>query len=406
MQEISSPSAFSLLPIECQLQVFQHLDHSSILNVSGVCKEWNAISKDDSIWQKFKDRIPPYLKKIPDTSCYQYCIDYLKTSNVNDIFPYRKVIYTSERKNITIWKLKEQTDSSAAPEYACYEIPTDHAKRITAFHPSFNVKGTFPVQLLTGSADGTIKIWIPKDDDNLQCIGTLNDLEAENGVTTLKLAEDKIYSGFRDGTIKIWVPHDDSGQRMYECSHSFKGHNGTITSLQMNNREFYTGSIDGTIKIWETYPERKYVLKQTLISTKERVSALIWNARDAQLLSASEDKIIVWDFNTEKQFKVHQIIYAGHKVTSMLKPYFNGILLTAGEDGTVKKFLKKDGKYIHESDLAVTDQIITAFKFGFKLNTHNYRQVYTVSLQDVIKQFEQSVGKQDYELKETWSSRK
>ena len=44
----------NFLPCEILLKIFQQLDFSDLFNVVMVCKEWQMVAADQSLWKKYE----------------------------------------------------------------------------------------------------------------------------------------------------------------------------------------------------------------------------------------------------------------------------------------------------------------------------------------------------------------
>ena len=113
--------------------------------------------------------------------------------------------------------------------------------------------------VVTGSEDGTAKIWRLDEGHNLT--GEPITLMHENWITSVAIAIDNsfVVTGSSDETAKIWrlgEEHNLTGEPI-----TLRGHENWITSVAIatNNSFVVTGSWDKTAKIWRLDEERNVV---------------------------------------------------------------------------------------------------------------------------------------------------
>jgi Prp8 binding protein len=161
--------------------------------------------------------------------------------------------------------------------------------------------------LLSGSDDGCIGIWDPRQK------AAIDFIETEYPITVVALAEQghEIYSGSIDNEIKVW----DARKR--EVVYSMKGHGDTITSLQVSpdSQTLLSNSHDSTVRTWDIRP---FAPKDRAVKTYDGASAgfeknLIkasWSPDGSRICAGSGDRtVVVWDTRTAKlQYKL-----PGHK---------------------------------------------------------------------------------------------
>ncbi|GMH34949.1 hypothetical protein BSKO_02810 [Bryopsis sp. KO-2023] len=94
--------------------------------------------------------------------------------------------------------------------------------------------------LISGSGDGSIRIW--NLDDNV-CLRVI--CGQKWGVCSLSVSDGLIFCGAFDGNIRSW--EFESGQHMQ----TFRGHKRYVTSVFVKGGRMFTGSYDKTIKIWD-----------------------------------------------------------------------------------------------------------------------------------------------------------
>ncbi len=101
-------------------------------------------------------------------------------------------------------------------------------------------------KLISGSIDGTIKIW---DVESGECLHTFKE---ESPVISLTLAEDYLFSGSSDGTIRIW------SMILKKCLHTLELPNElqkeqcrSVSSLSYNNEVLIAGYESGAIYLFD-----------------------------------------------------------------------------------------------------------------------------------------------------------
>ncbi|MBS0604673.1 MAG: F-box/WD repeat-containing protein [Verrucomicrobia bacterium] len=106
-------------------------------------------------------------------------------------------------------------------------------------------------------------------------------------VTSLSLDGQRLISGSSDGTIKIWDLNTN------ECTVTLRAGNGTIWSLALEGQRLFSGSVR-TIKIWDLNTNECIA---TLEGHYDHVKSLVLEGK--RLISCSYDKMIkIWDLNT------------------------------------------------------------------------------------------------------------
>jgi WD40 repeat protein len=138
-------------------------------------------------------------------------------------------------------------------------------------------------RLFSGSYDGTIKVW---DLNTLTEVGTL--AGHTDGVLSLAVAEGRLYSGSYDKTIKVWDLNT-----LTEVG-TLAGHTSSVAALAVAESKLYSGSTDKTIKVWDLNTLTEV---GTLAGHTDGVLSLA--VAEGRLFSGSYDKTIkVWDLNT------------------------------------------------------------------------------------------------------------
>ena len=147
-------------------------------------------------------------------------------------------------------------------------------------------------QILSGSYDGTIKLWNTKTGSEIRTFS------GHSGpVMSVKFSPDgkQILSGSRDGTIKLWNPTTGRETR------TFSGHSGSINSVAFSpdGNQILYGSSDRTIKLFDTTSSR---IINTFFGHTNEVMSVAFSPDGSRFLSGSSDGTIrLWDIATGKE---------------------------------------------------------------------------------------------------------
>ncbi|KAL4721787.1 hypothetical protein ACLX1H_011281 [Fusarium chlamydosporum] len=99
--------------------------------------------------------------------------------------------------------------------------------------------------LISGSADGSVKIWAVSID---ACSQPVEDLDVH--VCDIIISADclRVVSGHRDGTVKIWDTETGT------CLQTLEGHCDSVTGVDFSadSKRLASYSMDRTIKVWDT----------------------------------------------------------------------------------------------------------------------------------------------------------
>ncbi|KAL1963230.1 hypothetical protein VTN77DRAFT_8555 [Rasamsonia byssochlamydoides] len=163
--------------------------------------------------------------------------------------------------------------------------------------------------LVSGSDDGYIGIWDPRQKD------ALDFLETEFPITAIAMSEagNEIYSGSIDNDIRVW------DIRKKAVVYTLVGHTDTISSLQVSpdSQTLLSNSHDSTVRTWDirpfaptnrhirTYDGAPVGLEKNLIRAS-------WDPKGEKIAAGSGDRsVVVWEVKTGK------LLYKlpGHKGT-------------------------------------------------------------------------------------------
>ncbi|KAK7544944.1 WD repeat-containing protein [Phyllosticta citribraziliensis] len=186
--------------------------------------------------------------------------------------------------------------------------------------------------LVSGSDDGTIGIWDPRQK------AAVDYIETEFPVTAMAIAEagNELYTGGIDNDIKVW------DMRKKAVAYSLMGHTDTITSLQVSpdSQTLLSNSHDSTVRTWDIRPfapTERHVKTYDGAPTgmEKNLLKASWDPKGQKIVAGSGDRsVVVWDANSGKiLFKL-----PGHKGAvndARFSPCEEPILLSASSDGTL-----------------------------------------------------------------------
>ncbi|KAG5289932.1 U5 snRNP-specific protein [Histoplasma ohiense] len=163
--------------------------------------------------------------------------------------------------------------------------------------------------LISGSDDGCVGIWDPRQKD------AIDFLESEMPVTAVALAEagNEIYSGGIDNDIHVW------DIRKCAITYSMVGHTDTISSLQISpdSQTLLSNSHDSTVRTWDIRPfapvdRHIKTFDGAPVGLEKNLIRASWNPTGERIAAGSGDRsVVVWDVKSGK------LLYKlpGHKGT-------------------------------------------------------------------------------------------
>jgi Prp8 binding protein len=163
--------------------------------------------------------------------------------------------------------------------------------------------------LVSGSDDGFIGIWDPRQKE------ALDFLETEFPVTAVALSEagNEIYTGSIDNDIKVW------DVRKKAVVYTLVGHNDTITSLQISpdSQTLLSNSHDSTVRTWDIRPfaptnRQIKTYDGAPVGLEKNLIRASWDPKGERIAAGSGDRsVVVWEAKTGK------LLYKlpGHKGT-------------------------------------------------------------------------------------------
>lgn len=163
--------------------------------------------------------------------------------------------------------------------------------------------------LVSGSDDGSISVWDPRQK------AAMDYIETDMPVTAVSLAEagNELYSGGIDNVIKVW------DLRMKKTTYTLTGHTDTITSLAVSpdSQSLLSNSHDNTVRTWDIRPfapqDRQIrVFDGAQAGLEKNLIRASWDKDGKRIAAGGGDgTVTIWDSGSGKM--LHKL--PGHKGT-------------------------------------------------------------------------------------------
>jgi WD40 repeat protein len=188
---------------------------------------------------------------------------------------------------------------------------------------------------LSGSADRTLRLW---QTDNGRCFRILEG--HRNWVLAAALSGDGRFalSGGGDGTLKLWETATGA------CLRTLDAHQGPVLAVcySSDGRHVLSGSRDRTLLLWNAESGQRL---RAFVGHTDKVLAAALSGDGRHALSGSGDRTIrLWDTATGRCLRV----FEGHQgsVTSVGFSTGGGYVLSGSEDRTIKIWQRNTGRCI------------------------------------------------------------
>ncbi|GAM17712.1 hypothetical protein SAMD00019534_008870 [Acytostelium subglobosum LB1] len=189
--------------------------------------------------------------------------------------------------------------------------------------------GSTPNRIVSGSADGSIKIWDRLDGS---CIDTI---QTHSSVWCLQIVGNSLICGCVDGTMRVFDLNTSQSLR------TMRGHTAPVRCLQAINHNgqdlVISGSYDKTIKVWDM--DARCV--NTIRAHTHKINCIQYE--NGQMVSGSHDSLLkVWDMNGQL---IHTL--QGHENMIHCLQFKGSKLLSGSTDSTIKLWDLKNGSLVN-----------------------------------------------------------
>eukprot|EP01111_Echinosteliopsis_oligospora_P007755 TRINITY_DN2303_c0_g1_i1.p1 TRINITY_DN2303_c0_g1~~TRINITY_DN2303_c0_g1_i1.p1 ORF type:complete len:425 (+),score=135.27 TRINITY_DN2303_c0_g1_i1:51-1325(+) len=187
-------------------------------------------------------------------------------------------------------------------------------------------------KIVTGSGDGSVKIWNPKDQ---QCISTFSGHSWHSeGVTSLAFKSDStvIASGSTDSSVCL------GSIATNKALGKLVGHTNSVECLKFSNQQpfLFSGSMDGTLRIWDLNQLQPRLTCVHDKQTEEHGVTRIATTNQAMVITSCTDGIVrAWDERTGscvRRFQAHSNIILDLTIAK------DGSIITTSDDNTCRVF--------------------------------------------------------------------
>jgi len=187
-------------------------------------------------------------------------------------------------------------------------------------------------QLLSGSADMTLKVW---DARTVEELLTLRGHHSWIGACAWSPDGTQVISGSLDSTLRVWDAQ--TGEELLTLT----GHGSAVRACAWSpDGTQVAGSLDKTLKVWDVGTGEEL---RTFAGHEEWVETCAWSPDGTQLLSGSNDRTLkVWDARTGKELRT----LAGHseEVHACAWSPDGAQVLSGSDDHTLKVWDARTGE--------------------------------------------------------------
>ena len=200
-----------------------------------------------------------------------------RNKNIIDTFVYGRIL-TDSLIDIQ-FVIKERNTIIIEDAFSGNELYLNgHTANIETY--SILSDGINPDKIITGSKDGTIKIW---NKTTGECETTF--AGNTSGITCVIVLSGRIICGTNNGKIRVW------NLKSGICENIFTGHLMKITCLtKFYDNKFISGSEDTHIRIWDLDTNSC----QTIVNGHTSSIKTINSLPDRKFISSSNSEIIIW----------------------------------------------------------------------------------------------------------------
>ncbi|GAQ79803.1 U5 snRNP-specific protein-like factor and related proteins [Klebsormidium nitens] len=168
----------------------------------------------------------------------------------------------------------------------------------SSFVNSISVARRGPPLVVSGSDDGTAKLWDQRQRGVLQTFPEKYQVLA----VSFSDAADKVYTGGIDNDIKVW------DIRKNEVTMTLSGHQDTITGMSLSPDGAYllTNSMDNTLRVWDMRPYAPAnrcikVLTGHQHGYEKNLLKCAWSPDGNKVTAGSADRLLnIWDIESSR----------------------------------------------------------------------------------------------------------
>nr|KAG5702230.1 hypothetical protein BaRGS_030585 [Batillaria attramentaria] len=294
------------LPTPLAAKIMTYLDPVSLCRAAQVCKLWQQLAEEPSLWRRFCCRAKWRLSKAAE---HKQVISHMSsegsiqwkqvfaerfrlrnnwlagrctvrtfeghTQGISCVqFDDNRIVSGSSDKTIKVWNIRTNAQWSV-------QTLVGHSGTVRCLHLEGN-------RLVSGSSDKTIKVWDLSTQDSWSSIACkVTMIGHRDTVRCLQVDDDKVISGSYDMTLKVW------DLRTGQCRKTLVGHQAAVLCIHFNDTKIVSGSGDNTIKLWNYEGQ----CMRTLAGHQDAVTCLQFDS--TRIVSGSLDcNLKFWDIHT------------------------------------------------------------------------------------------------------------
>lgn len=294
------------LPTPLAAKIMTYLDPVSLCRAAQVCKLWQQLAEEPSLWRRFCCQAKWRLSKAAE---HKQVISFMSSEGSiqwKHVFAERfrlrnnwlagrctvrtfeghnqgiscvqfddnRIVSGSTDKNIKVWNIRTNAKWSV-------QTLVGHSGTVRCLHLEGN-------RLVSGSSDRTIKVWDLSTQDSWSSIACkVTMIGHHDTVRCLQVDDDKVISGSYDMTLKVW------DLRTGQCRKTLVGHQAAVLCVHFNDTKIVSGSADKTIKLWNYEGQ----CMRTLAGHQDAVTCLQFDS--TRIVSGSLDcNLKFWDIVT------------------------------------------------------------------------------------------------------------
>lgn len=206
----------------------------------------------------------------------------------------------SNSPNISILQVVNENSTSAT--WKCKDVLQGHSGVVLCAHAREGKKGErFGGEFVTGSRDGTARVWRLGKDEKWSCIGIADGHKQGVGAVAISNNGEYIVTGGADRTLKRWNLTSNSCEN-YELHAlwTILAHEKDVNGVAISpdGSVIATGSQDRTVKIWDSCNGR---MKVVCKGHRRGIWSVCFSRKERVVASASADGSVgIWNVETGK----------------------------------------------------------------------------------------------------------